>query len=331
MLDQLLKDIEGKRALIIGDIMLDVYCHGTVGRLNPEEPAAPLLDLTRREYRAGGAANVATNAKALGVEATLLGVIGQDPAGEMLQNILDQQGITLVSATSSYQPRTIEKTRLMAGQRQIARLDNEDKNPLHYKIDTQSMNTQLQALVKQSDFIIFSDYAKGVVDSALMEFISSQARSLGLPVVLDPKPKNKINFSSLVDVITPNRKEALELAGMDSAIDFSHGKFPAEAVCAKIHERYNLPHIVITMSEEGFLVSSRGGAAKRAPTYARKVFDVTGAGDTFVTALACALAAGADINEAAELANVASGVVVEKPGTAVATAQEILAHSALIV
>lgn len=331
MVEELLLEIRNKRVLVIGDVMLDVYCNGIVSRMNPEEPAAPLLDLVNKDYRAGGAANVAMNAVDLGARVTLIGVVGKDPAAEILREIFQGRGIAFHGSFGKYSPKTIEKSRLVVGGRQIARFDSEEKNPERYRMDVEKMSSVISEKVRESDVVIFSDYAKGAVDRTLLKVVSQAAKDKGIFVVLDPKPKNKMNFSGLVDVITPNRKEALELAGLEPQIDFSAGNFPQELVTRKIHERYDLRHLVVTMSEAGFLVSSKNGIFHQVPTYARKIFDVTGAGDTFVTALACALAAGADIDEAAELGNLAAGVVVEKPGTATATPEEIVNHARLML
>lgn len=327
MMEELLLEIRNKRVLVIGDVMLDVYCHGVVGRMNPEEPAAPLMDLVNTEYCAGGAANVAMNAQELGARVTLWGVVGRDPAADILREIFQEKGIAFNGSFGKFNPKTIEKTRLVAGQRQIMRYDTEEKNPERYRMDVERMQGALAEKVRESDVVIFSDYAKGVIDRALLREVAQTARDKGIFVLLDPKPKNKINFSGLVDVITPNRKEALELAGMEGQLDFVTGNFPQELVSRKIHEKYDIKHLVITLSEAGYLVSSKNGIWHQVPTRAQKIFDVTGAGDTFAAALGCALAAGAPIDDAAELANLAAGVVVGKPGTATATAEEIANHA----
>lgn len=325
MHEEMLLEIRNKRVLVIGDVMLDVYCHGDVNRLNPEEHAAPLLDLTSREYRAGGAANVAMNARELGARVTLWGVVGDDPAGDVLTGILKEKGINFEGRWGINNPRTIEKMRMVAAGRQIMRCDSEERSPERYRMDLQKALPTLVERIRESDVVIVSDYAKGVVERTLLREVSALARGKGILVVLDPKPKNKLSFTGLVDVITPNRKEALELAGME----MGSGAFPMEQVCRRIHDKYDLEHLVITMSEAGYLLSRKNGAWHQVPTRAQRIFDVTGAGDTFVAALACALAAGAGMEEAAELANLAAGVVVGKLGTATASPEEVAAQAKL--
>ncbi len=325
---EIFEKMNGRKVLVIGDVMLDGYVHGGVNRISPEAPV-PVVEVQRRENRAGGAANVALGAAALGVHADLVGVCGTDLAGKALIEILERKGVGCEGLLMREEAPTIFKERVLAnGSQQICRLDSEGPAELYKLLVDEAEEKLLRAKVAQSDAVIVSDYAKGVVTDALLRVVADEAKQKGrkIPVLLDPKPKNRVDFAGRVDVITPNRKEALLLAGYDASVQ----PFPAEEVCAELHKRWALPYLVVTMSEEGFLLTSREGACHRERAYIQRLCDVTGAGDTFVAALGCALASGVGMLEAAKLANMAAGVVVGKPGTATATPEEILEHLSLI-
>jgi D-beta-D-heptose 7-phosphate kinase/D-beta-D-heptose 1-phosphate adenosyltransferase len=314
----LLKKISRLRVLVVGDVMLDHYIWGDTGRISPEAPV-PIIDIERDSYSAGGAANVALNLASLGAKASIAGFFGKDDAGTRLKGILTQRGIETIATPGS--GSTIVKTRVVVRRQQICRLDRE--SPQHdYQIDEAKLGPLFEKAVKSADAIILSDYAKGLLSDALINRIMGFAREQKKLVAIDPKPRRKLNFYQ-PDLVTPNRKEALQLAGLDFE---PHQPFPAAEVCARIYERYKPKHLVITLSEDGMLLSHQGKAGKVIPTMAREVFDVSGAGDTAIAALTLGLAAGAVIEEAAQFANVASGVVVGKLGTATVSPDEILAH-----
>ncbi len=314
----LLKKISKLRVLVVGDVMLDHYIWGDTGRISPEAPV-PIIDIERDSYSAGGAANVALNIASLGAKAAIAGFFGKDDAGKRLEGILINKGIETIATPGS--GSTIVKTRVVVRRQQICRLDRE--SPQHdYQIDESKLGPLFEKAVKAADAIILSDYAKGLLSDALINRITGIAREHKKLIAIDPKPRRKLNFYQ-PDLITPNRKEALQLAGLEPE---PHQPFPAAEVCARIYERYKPKHLVITLSEDGMLLSHQGKAGKIIPTMAREVFDVSGAGDTAIAALTLGLAAGAVIEEAAQFANVASGVVVGKLGTATVTPEEILAH-----
>jgi rfaE bifunctional protein kinase chain/domain len=179
----------------------------------------------------------------------------------------------------------------------------------------------LRDAVSAADAVIFSDYAKGVLTDGLVSRITQLARAKSKFTALDPKPKRKLAFSGL-DLITPNKREALQLAGMEG----HHGAFPAKEVCARIYAEHSALNLVVTLGEDGLLLSREGKLLKTIPTAAREVYDVSGAGDTALAGLALALAAGADLESAAHFANAAAGVVVGKLGTATVSPAELLAY-----
>jgi len=316
----LLKKISRLRILVIGDIMLDHYVWGDATRISPEAPV-PVVEIKRDSYTPGGAANVALNCSALGAQASIAGFMGDDEAGRHLQALLKERGVKPVSTSGS--GMTIIKTRVILQSQQLCRLDRESPPPA-YRMPAASAARLLAREIAVCDAVIFSDYAKGLLTDDLVSTISARARAAGKLVALDPKPKNPLCFSDL-DLITPNRREAAQLAGIELS---SHEPFPAEEICRRLHERYRIRNLVITLSEDGMLLSRDGSVLKQIPTAAREVFDVSGAGDTSIAALVLALAAGADLETAAHFANAASGVVVGKLGTATVTPDELLAYTA---
>jgi D-beta-D-heptose 7-phosphate kinase/D-beta-D-heptose 1-phosphate adenosyltransferase len=206
---------------------------------------------------------------------------------------------------------------------QLCRLDRESA-PEAYAVSADAAEKLLRAALRTHDAVIFSDYAKGLLNDALVARITALARAAGRLIALDPKPKHALAFHGL-DLITPNKREALELAGITLA---PHARFPAAEVCARLHELFATKHLVITLGEEGMLLSTGGKILKTIPTAAREVYDVSGAGDTALAALVLALTAGATLETAAHFANAAAGVVVGKLGTATVTPKELLAYVA---
>ncbi len=314
----LLKKIAGRRILVIGDVMLDHYIWGDATRISPEAPV-PVVDIQRDTYTAGGAGNVALNIASLEAKCTVAGFIGRDEAGTRLAQILQRHKITTLPTPGT--GATIVKTRVLVQHQQLCRLDRES-NPVAYGINPAAIDKLFSAAIKAADAIILSDYAKGLFSDALVARLTLLARAAGKFIALDPKPKRPLAFAGL-DLITPNKREALQLAGIEPA---PHAPFPKREVCAKLHQLYGTKNLVITLGEEGMLLSSGGEILKTIPTAAREVFDVSGAGDTSLAGLVLALSAGADLETAAHFANAAAGVVVGKIGTATVTPAELIAY-----
>jgi rfaE bifunctional protein kinase chain/domain len=315
----LLKRITGLRILVIGDVMLDHYIWGDATRISPEAPV-PVIDIARDSWSAGGAANVAVNIAGLGARCTVYGFIGADAAGERLRSILKERGVDAIGSPGD--GMTIVKTRVMVQHQQLCRLDRESA-PRSYASDAASAGKLLADAVKNCDAVILSDYAKGLLTDGLVSRVSKLARSEKKFIALDPKPKNQLAFNGL-DLITPNKREALQLAGIEPA---QGAPFPAADVCARLHVLYNTRNIVVTLGEDGMLLSASGRVIKTIPTSAREIYDVSGAGDTALAALVLALTSGADLEEAAHFANAAAGVVVAKLGTATVSPDELLGHA----
>ncbi|MDX2186996.1 MAG: PfkB family carbohydrate kinase [Opitutaceae bacterium] len=313
-----LRKIKGLRVLVIGDVMLDHYIWGDATRISPEAPV-PVVDIARDTFTAGGAANVALNLASLGARAAVAGLVGNDDAGHRLKSLLKTSGIQIHTTPGT--GATIVKTRVMVQHQQLCRLDRES-DPASYRFDPSRIASRLRAVIRESDAIILSDYAKGLLNDELVSFVQAEARASGAFIALDPKPKRPLQFRDL-DLITPNRREALQLSGIPHD---PHRPFPAAEVCEELHRRYATRHLVITLSEDGLLLSSNGRVGKTIPTAAREVFDVSGAGDTALASLTLALAAGVPLDVAAQFANACSGVVVGKLGTATVTPAELLKY-----
>jgi rfaE bifunctional protein kinase chain/domain len=314
----LLKRIAALRILVIGDLMLDHYIWGDATRISPEAPV-PVIDIARDTWTAGGAANVAINISSLGAKCTVMGFMAEDEAGANLRAILAAKGVAAVATPGS--GMTIVKTRVMVQHQQLCRLDRESV-PAAYAVAPKAVAADLQKAIKACDAIILSDYAKGLLGDALVAEVTRLAKAGGKFLALDPKPKHQLDFRG-VDLITPNKREALQLAGIESA---PGTPFPAATVCERLHERYGTKNIVVTLGEDGMLLSTGGKVVKTIPTAAREIYDVSGAGDTALAGLVLALTSGADLEKAAHFANAAAGVVVAKLGTATVSPAELLAH-----
>lgn len=314
----LLAKLKDLRVLVIGDLMLDHYIWGDATRISPEAPV-PVVDISRDTYTAGGAANVALNIAALGARATVAGYLGTDEAGQRLSSLLQEKKIGVIATPGS--GATIVKTRVMVQHQQLCRLDREGP-PENYHFTPTKVAAALRKAIRSHDAVLLSDYAKGVLTDDVVAWVHDEARAAGCFLALDPKPKRPLAFQDL-DLITPNRREALQLAGLTQE---PHKPFPAEVVCAELHRRYGTRNLVITLSEDGMLLARDGKVGRVIPTAAREVFDVSGAGDTALASLTLALTAGAPLETAASFANACSGVVVGKLGTATVSPEELLAY-----
>lgn len=318
----ILDKLRGLNVLVIGDLMLDHYIWGDVHRISPEAPV-PVVHAVKDTYVAGGAANVALNLASLGVNASVIGSLGDDTQGDMLRGILRAANINTAACFGGENVNTIVKTRVIARNQQLCRIDREAARA-DYAIDTRpGASTAITEAIARADAVIFSDYAKGVITQGLLDFAIPAARKNVTLVALDPKPSRKLAFHG-VDLITPNRHEALELAGLPEP---GPGEsYPLAEVTRRIHEAHAPLHLIVTLGADGMAVCRGGLVVETLPTQAREVFDVSGAGDTVIATLTAALAAGASARDAAAFANTAAGIVVSKMGTATPTPAEILAE-----
>lgn len=296
------------RVLVVGDVMLDRYWFGDVSRISPEAPV-PIAKIDHIDQRAGGAANVARNIVALGGQAVLLSVIGDDEAGDQLQQLMQHNQVQ----THFLRDKTIATTvklRVVARNQQLIRLDFEDA-PTHEVLN--SVTRQYRDLLADCDVVILSDYGKGGLThvTTMIEW----ARQVGKPVLIDPKGDDYEKYAGAT-LLTPNRAELRQVTG--SWQDEVALTEKAQA----LREHLGLQALLLTRSEEGMTLF-REGEPHHQPTQAREVFDVSGAGDTVIGAMGLAMAAGLDLPEAMRLANAAAGVVVAKLGTAVCSFDEL--------
>ena len=316
----LLEAFRSLRVLVIGDVMLDHYIWGEVNRISPEAPV-PVIHVMRETHTAGGAANVALNLAALGVKAALIGTLGDDEAGRKLVAILAAAGVDASGCGVDPAAPTIVKTRVIARTQQLCRIDREAVRAAYALDASAALDEMLEAAVAGADAIILSDYAKGVVTQALLDRLMPLAAKRGVLLAVDPKPARHLDFHG-VGLITPNRHEALELAGLPEP---GLGEtYPLEQICQRIHELHAPKLLVITLGADGMAVCREGKVEAVLATAAREVFDVSGAGDTVIATLTAALAAGATAEAAARLANLAAGVVVSHMGTATAALEDLL-------
>jgi D-beta-D-heptose 7-phosphate kinase/D-beta-D-heptose 1-phosphate adenosyltransferase len=319
-LPALVKKIARLRILVVGDVMLDRYIWGDATRISPEAPV-PVIDVSHETCTAGGAGNVALNIAALGAQCTVAGYFGSDETGKKLRGTLEGRGIATIGTPGTSQ--TIMKTRIMVQRQQLCRIDRESP-PAAYHVTASQAESLLAREIAACDAVILSDYAKGILNNDVIARVTKLAHAAGKFIALDPKPRRPLKFHGL-DLITPNKRESLQLAGIKLP---PHTPYPAAEVCARLHELYQTKHLVITLGEEGMLLSSGGKISKTIPTAAREVFDVSGAGDTSLAALVLALTAKAPLEEAAHFSNAAAGVVVGKIGTATVTPAELAAYVA---
>jgi len=311
---ELLQQIKGLRVLVIGDVMLDRYVIGEVNRISPEAPV-PVLAVSEERSVAGGAANVALNLRSLGAAVEVIGWFGEDERGEELIDLLSQSDVSVDAQFRFSSAPTITKSRVTASNQQICRVDRES-SPQYYLPDLEKLGSLIADKAESVDAVIVSDYGKGFVSDDLLSLVRSSAQFLSV----DPKPSRPLAYSQS-DLLTPNRFEALELAGLSRETRCS---FPGEEVVQKIFEKFSPRLLAITLGAEGMLLAKDGNILQTIPTAAREVFDVSGAGDTVIASLSLALAAGQPFERAAEFANLAAGVVVGKVGTANVSPVEIL-------
>ncbi|MBI5775488.1 MAG: D-glycero-beta-D-manno-heptose-7-phosphate kinase [Verrucomicrobia bacterium] len=323
-LRQLLARARTARLLVVGDVMLDRFVWGRVTRISPEAPV-PVLDFERESSMPGGAANVARNLTALGATAEMFGVIGRDSAGHKLRELLEREFVACGGLQESSHRHTSIKTRIIAHQQQVVRVDRETRAELDAKTSRRLLD-KVKRRLAHTDAVIMGDYGKGVATQWLLDELRDLCRTRGIWLSLDPKPVNRLNLAGL-SLITPNRKEAFELAGLP---DGQRGVAPLQdknllIVADKLLKELQPALLLITLGDQGMLLCQRGHKPFHIPTVAQEVFDVSGAGDTAIASFTLAIAAGASPIEAAIFSNHAAGVVVGKVGTATVTPEELLA------
>jgi len=321
---QILARAKGARILVVGDVMLDHFIWGSVARISPEAPV-PVVDFERENFMPGGAANVARNLTALHVAAELFGIVGRDHSADQLKRLLNQHHIGCRGLLANPDRPTSLKTRIVAHKQQVVRIDRETRDGLDGRLTRRLLDT-VQSMLDRTAAVIVGDYGKGVITQSLLNELKQLCRSHGVWLSLDPKPLHRLALSGL-SLITPNRKEAFELAGLPDETRNSDPLADANLVQAaeRLLKELRPAVLLITLGELGMLLCQREQKPFHIPTVAQEVFDVSGAGDTVIASFTLAIAAGASPLEAAILSNHAAGIVVGKIGTATVGPDELLA------
>lgn len=320
LLSDLLK-LRSRKVLIIGDVGVDEYILGEVRRISPEAPV-PVVEVHEEDTRLGLAANVAQNVVSLGSEALTLSVVGKDSGAQVLQDMYRKVGISWDAIVLDENRPTTRKTRIMARHHHIVRVDHEMRKYLSSETEKKVLE-KAQKMIPLVDGVILEDYAKGVISPSLIQNIVQLCKSQGKKLFVDPHRNNVGSFYSGVDLIKPNYDEALALSGLDFE-DLRDNPNKVYEAGKALQGITGAKQIVITRGKEGMTIFS-GDQITEVPTYARKVFDVTGAGDTVIATLALAMMGGLDLVKACILANFAAGVVVAKVGCVPCSLEELQA------
>ncbi len=322
-LEQILSRAQAKRILVIGDLMLDEFVWGKVGRISPEAPV-PVVEVTGESFYPGGAANVARNLREFVDRVSVIGMFGKDRSGKQLGELLADQKIDIVNSIEDKNFRTIVKTRIIARHQQVVRVDRERiVGPSSRQIA--KVVAAIQKNLSEIDAIIFEDYGKGFLAAELVRQIAHHTRAAAKLIAADPNSRNLIDWRGMT-VVKPNRTEAFLAAGIPWRDPDESPEKDADLVRAGtiLLERWDTKYILITLGEQGMMLFQKGEPPHHIPTKARQVFDVSGAGDTAIALFTLALACDATPAEAAEVANHGSAVVVGKLGTATVTRDELL-------
>ncbi|MBO0797473.1 MAG: D-glycero-beta-D-manno-heptose-7-phosphate kinase [Blastocatellia bacterium] len=312
---QLIDKFAGRRITVLGDLMLDEFIWGEVRRISPEAPV-PIVDVKRETWNLGGAANVVANLLALGARVVPIGIVGVDDAAALLRDSLSSRGAETSRIISDPARPTTRKTRIVAHNQQMIRADRENRAPIAEELEVRIISLVSDALA-DSEAIIISDYDKGLLTPRLLGAAVAAARARNKIVCLDPKIKNFLHYRN-VDYITPNQAEAERVTDIEISDDAS-----LHAAAQRIRKLLDCRNVLITRGEFGMALLNSSGKMMHIPTFARQVYDGTGAGDTVISTLTLALAAGAEPEEAAFIANHAAGVVVSKFGTATLSTSEL--------
>src|SRR5262249_22006138 len=323
-LRQILDRAPSKRVLVIGDLMLDEFVWGKVGRISPEAPV-PVVEVMGESFFPGGAANVARNLREFLDKVAVVGLIGTDRSGQQLRELLAQRKIDVSDSIEDERFPTIVKTRIIARHQQVVRVDRE-KIVRPSTAQTAKVVAAVRKKLANIDAIIFEDYGKGFITRELISQIAREARTAEKIVTADPNPHNLIDWSGMT-AVKPNRAEAFLAAGIPSRDSDLPPKKDVDLVRAgkNLLQKWNVRYLLVTLGEQGVMFFEKGKHPHHIPTKARDVFDVSGAGDTAIAMFTLALVCNATPLEAAQIANHASAVVVGKLGTATVTREELIA------
>ena len=316
-LTDLIANFSTSRVLLVGDIMLDTFVYGDVSRISPEGPI-PVLAVTHENKMLGGAGNVLANIRGLGGQADIISLIGDDYEGKQVESSIEELGVHADGLLNDSARPTTLKTRYLSQNQQLLRVDHEQVQPLSPESET-LLFEKADALIANADVLILSDYGKGFFSPAIVKRLIRLAAKNKIPVIVDPKSKDFSIYKG-ADIITPNRKELADATG-GMAVKTDED---IEKAAQYLIKHSGIKTVIATRSEDGISVISKKASPLHLRTNALEVFDVSGAGDTVVAAIAVSLAAGGTVDQAARIANIAGGLAVAKVGTAVVRKGEIL-------
>jgi rfaE bifunctional protein kinase chain/domain len=325
-LTELFEAFNGKRVLVVGDVMTDAYINGQVTRMSPEAPV-PVVDLQTQEQRIGGAGNVALNLIALGAKAMLASVIGKDGSGQELQQMLSTAGIQTDALIVSAERKTTIKTRVISNGKQMLRIDTEDQHDLS-STETQALQQAILQLFDQGiDGLLLEDYNKGILTTELIEWLISEANARQIPIAVDPKKKNFFAYKGCT-LFKPNLKELKE--GLQ--IEFNYQKDPSALHHAieQLQNQLKSSYTFVTLSEHGVQLYD-GQNHHHQPAHIRNIADVSGAGDTVIATTCLCLICGASPSLIAALANLAGGLVCESPGVVSINKEKLLEEALQLI
>lgn len=307
-IDRIFEDFNKLKVMIIGDVMVDSYIFGKVDRISPEAPI-PILLTKKREFRLGGAANVALNIQALGATPILCAIIGSDENGEKLIERLSKRSLSSQGIVrSTYGRPTTTKTRVISGSQHVVRIDTETNAPLTTPEEDALFNA-IKLGMEESDVVIFEDYDKGTITTGIINKTMEIANEAGIPVAVDPKKRNFFNFKSCT-LFKPN----LDELKVSLKIDFKEENMDdIRAASEKLRQKINCEHLLITLSSQGIIMNSKGNI-EYFPAHLREISDVSGAGDTVISIAALGLALNLPSSMIAQLANIGGGLVCEHMG-----------------
>ena len=308
-----------KKILVIGDIMIDAYMYGNVDRISPEAPI-PIVTVTTKEDRLGGAANVGLNIKSLGGTPILCSIIGHDKEGEILMNLLDKRELSKQGIIQNTYCKTTTKTRIISNNQHLLRIDEEVTSPIPEEIENEFIK-KINAILTSNniDAIVFQDYDKGNITPVVIDEVTEKANELNIPILVDPKKRN-FNYYKNINFFKPNFKELNEAVNTN----LEKHDFPSIYKEVKlIREEKNVDIVMVTLSEAGVFIADQNGY-KTLPAEIRDISDVSGAGDTVISVASLCLSAGITAIDIAAISNIAGGLVCEKPGVVPIDKEQLL-------
>ncbi len=325
-LQQVFESMAGLHVVVVGDVMLDNYWWGHVDRISPEAPV-PVVAITRRESRLGGAANVALNCRSLGATVTLASIIGSDNDGDTLLSLADTAGVDTSLVMKSHRRPTTTKVRILSRNQQMMRLDDEITDDLYTEEEHPFIDMVLKYLQKiKPDAVIFEDYNKGLLKENVIKHITAHCKEIGIITVVDPKRKNFLSYKD-VTIFKPNLKEVVEGLHMDIHKTDNH---ELDTAHNKLNDTLHHHITFITLSEKGVYYND-GKTSAILPSHIRNIADVSGAGDTVVATATLVYALTKDVRLMAEISNIAGGIVCEEAGVVAIDKKKLLAETLLLL